>query len=420
MVRRLSSIKLFLLIFSVLVDGYAYLALFELTGGMGQRAHMVWQIIFWSASLFILILLLILPRPDISNRNPAGISGLFSFFGFYILVYIPTLVFLAFRLTEDIIWMVSGLVSFPVRWITGVSMNPIRLPVISAIGLMLALVPFIAILWGLVMGRFHYQVEPVEVKFKDLPQSFDGLRIVQLSDIHLGSLYGKQKKVIKAVSMVNSLNPDLVLFTGDLVNNYSEEALGWENIFARIQARLGKFSILGNHDYGDYWDWNSEAERHHNMDLLYQVHAEMGFQLLRNAWDTVSVNGDRLALVGVENWGRPPFKQYGNLEKSLAGLPPSLFKILLSHDPSHWDAQVAGKTDIQLTLSGHTHAMQLGFRIGRFKWSPSSYIYKRWMGLYKNEGQALYVNRGMGYIGFPGRIGLRPEITLIVLRKSID
>jgi len=281
-----------------------------------------------------------------------------------------------------------------------------------------SLFPFFAILWGLIFGRFHYQVDKTEISFRDLPKSFEGLRIVQLSDIHLGSVFGKQDRLKKAIDIVNSLNPDLVLFTGDLVNNYSEEAHGWEELFSGIKSRYGKYSVLGNHDYGDYWEWKSEVERHSNMQLIYKIHEDMGFNLLRNSSDIISINGDRLALVGVENWGLPPFKQYGDLEKSLKDLPPSLFKILLSHDPSHWDAEIKSKTDIHLTLSGHTHAMQFGFRLGKFKWSPSAYIYKRWMGLYQQNGQALYVNRGMGFIGFPGRIGLRPEIALLVLKKN--
>jgi hypothetical protein len=376
--------------------------------------------VFCLATVVFIILIIRVPRFEPGKRDPAGLSRVFLFIGVYFLFYLPKLVFVSFRFTEDVIWLFSWIISFPVNWITDFSMTPFRWIIISKIGLAASIIPFLAILWGLVFGRFHYQVDKTEISFRDLPESFDGLRIVQLSDIHLGSVFGKQDRLKKAIDIVNSLNPDLVLFTGDLVNNYSEEAHGWEDLFSGIKARYGKFSVLGNHDYGDYWEWKSDAERQNNMRLLYKIHEDMGFNLLRNSWDAVSINGDRLALIGVENWGLPPFKQYGDLEKSLRDVPASLFKILLSHDPSHWDAEINSKTSIQLTLSGHTHAMQFGFRLGKFKWSPSSYIYKRWMGLYRKNGQALYVNRGMGFIGFPGRIGLRPEIALLVLKKTMN
>jgi uncharacterized protein len=419
MANRLYYFKLFLLIFTVLVDVYAFIALFELLKEENLLLRMSFAIVFWSVSVTFLMLFLLFPRFETGHRDPAGLSGIFLLIGIYTLVYLPKLLFIGFRFAEDVIWILSWLIIYPINLIAGVSFSPLRWSLLSKAGLLVSIIPFIAILWGLLFGRFHYQLENADIEFEDLPEAFDGLRIVQLSDIHLGSAYGKQQKLKKAIDMVNSLQPDLVLFTGDLVNNYTEEAHGWEDLFSTIKARYGKFSILGNHDYGDYWEWKSEADRRNNMMMFFKVHEDMGFHLLRNGSQTIRINGEMLGLVGVENWGNPPFKQYGDLEKSMRGLPPTGFTILLTHDPTHWDAQVTGKTEIPLTLSGHTHAMQLGIRLGKFRWSPSKYLYKRWMGLYRQNGQVLYVNRGLGFIGFPGRIGLRPEITLITLKRSI-
>jgi predicted MPP superfamily phosphohydrolase len=420
MANRMFMFKMFLVVFTLLVDIYVFIAILSLLKDQSSLIKLLTTIVFWGVTATFLIAFVFVIRFDSGQRDPAGLSGIFLLVGIYSLVYLPKLVFLIFRGAEDIIWAGSFTAMLGSKLFNGVSLSTVRLPVISMIGLVVSVIPFIAILWGLVFGRFHYQVEEVEIKFHNLPKSLEGLTIVQLSDIHLGSVYGKEKKVQKALEIVNDLQPDLIMFTGDLVNNFTEEAHGWEELFATLRARYGKFSILGNHDYGEYWEWKSEHEKTENMRRLFDVHRDMGFKLLRNAWDTLRINGELLAVVGVENWGQPPFKQYGDLEKSLRNVPDDAFKILLSHDPSHWDAQVAGYTDIPLTLSGHTHAMQFGVKLGKFRWSPSKYIYKRWMGLYRRNNQALYVNRGLGFIGFPGRIGLRPEITLITLKRSTD
>jgi uncharacterized protein len=418
MAARMMMFKVYLIIFTVLIDIYVFGALFALFKNQGQGIVVAGTIGFWTITTAFLLAFILLFRFESGDRNPAGLSSVFLLVGIFILVYLPKLVFICFRGTEDLIWLGSWLA----KWIAGKayisSLLPLRLPVISQTGLVISVVPFLAILWGLAFGRFHYQVEEVEMKFSSLPAELDGLTMVQLSDIHLGSLYGKKKQLQKAVDIVNSFNPDLILFTGDLVNNFTEEAHGWETVFAGLKAGYGKYSILGNHDYGDYWEWKSMQEKTENLKMLYDVHRAMGFRLLTNACDTVRIRGGMLAIIGVENWGQPPFKQYGDLKKAMEHVPDDVFKILLSHDPTHWDAQVFGQTDIPLTLSGHTHGMQFGIKLGNFRWSPSKYIYRRWMGLYRQNGQALYVNRGLGFIGFPGRIGLRPEITRITLKKA--
>jgi hypothetical protein len=289
---------------------------------------------------------------------------------------------------------------------------------ISFAGLAIAVIPLLAFLYGMTFGRFNYEIEKVRLVFPELPAAFEGLRIIHISDLHLGSIYNQKERLEKAIGLINDQKPDLILFTGDLVNNFSEEALGWEEILGQLKAKHGKYSILGNHDYGDYWEWASAGEKKANLTLLYDIQKKMGFRLLLNESVHLSQGNDTIALVGVENWGRPPFKQYGDLNRALASVNGTPFKILLSHDPTHWDAEVVQRTAIPLTLSGHTHAMQIGIKINGFSWSPSKYIYEHWNGLYREGDQYLYVNRGLGFIGFPGRVGMRPEITLIELGCS--
>jgi predicted MPP superfamily phosphohydrolase len=417
-ISQIHLFKTILIVFAVLTDIYAFIGILSLLKGKRASLRFIITTIYWSVTILFLIFFVFFFRIDSGQRDPAGLSVIFLFIGLYYLIYLPKITFIGFRFVEDIIWIFSWFVKLIKKVFNGISSNPIRVGFISKAGLVVGIISFVAILWGFVFGRFQYQIENVSIKFDCLPAHLNGLRIVQLSDIHLGSMYGKRKQVQKAVDMVNSMNPDLVLFTGDLVNHFTEEAYGWEDLFAQISSRYGKYSVLGNHDYGEYWEWKSENEMHNNMLMLLKVHNDMGFHLLRNEWDTIHVNGATIAIVGVETWGQIPFKQYGDLNKALKNLPEGVFKILLSHDPTHWDAQVTGKTDIPLTLSGHTHAAQFGIKLGKYRWSPSKYIFKRWNGLYREKEQVLYVNRGLGFIGFPGRIGLRPEITLITLTKD--
>lgn len=292
------------------------------------------------------------------------------------------------------------------------------LHLIAITGAMLSLVLFVLLIYGTLFGRFHFKTERLSLRFKNLPPSFNNFRIVQISDIHLGSWYRKKKKMEKAVSLINSQNADLVIFTGDLVNNFSEEADGWSDILKKTKARYGKYSILGNHDYGDYWSWKNAEEKQKNMKHLFDAHKQIKFILLRNESATISKNGQQIAIIGVENWGRPPFQQYGDLHQAMKKLKTIPFKILLSHNPSHWSEEVQHKTGIELTFSGHTHAMQFGIKIGNFQWSPIKYMYRCWSGLYGDNGQYLYVNRGLGSIGFPGRVGMRPEITVVTLLSN--
>lgn len=281
------------------------------------------------------------------------------------------------------------------------------------LGFGIAVSLFLAILAGIIWGRWNWKTHTIEPPFENLPEDSDGLRIVQISDIHVGSFFNKYEKVEKAIQQINQLEADFVFFTGDLVNNLAEEMQGWERVFSKIQAKKGKYSILGNHDYGDYVPWEKEETKNANLAKLIEIHKEIGFTPLLN--EAIELKPG-FWLLGVENWGKAPFRQSGKLEETLQQVPAESFKILLSHDPSHFDEEVLN-TDIDLTLSGHTHGMQFGIERFGIKWSPVSLRYKKWAGLYQVGKQFLYVNRGFGYLGFPGRVGIYPEITLIQLRS---
>jgi uncharacterized protein len=266
------------------------------------------------------------------------------------------------------------------------------------------------------IGRFDFQVINKQIEFTTLPDAFDGFRIVHISDLHVGSFHGHKDQVRHAVKIINGQQPDMIVFTGDLVNNFTAEIDGFIDILAELHAPYGVYSILGNHDYGDYYQWESEAEKERNFDDMLVAQEKMGFRLLINEWDSIVIGGDKIALIGVENWGEPPFPQYGDLQEASRGTEDLPFRILLTHDPTHWDAEVLAQNDIALTLAGHTHGMQFGIENRVFRWSPSKFKYPRWAGLFEEDGQFLYVNRGLGYVAFPGRIGMPPEITVIELR----
>ena len=268
---------------------------------------------------------------------------------------------------------------------------------------------------GIIFGKYRHTVRKVKLRFKNLPESFKGYKIVQISDVHSGSFFNP-KKLQKAIDLINEQDADVVLFTGDMVNNYADEFKPFIPLFKSIKAKDGKFSILGNHDYGDYGAWNSREEKAQNIPTLKNYQAEAGFKMLRNENIALEKNGEKIYLLGVENWGIKPFPQYGDLDKALKGVPEDAIKVLMSHDPTHFDEVVKKhKTHVHLTLSGHTHGMQFGLDLKNIKWSPVKFKYKKWADLYESEGKYLYVNRGFGVIAYPGRVGINPEITVIEL-----
>jgi len=269
-----------------------------------------------------------------------------------------------------------------------------------------------------ITNRYNYQVKKIRLSFKNLPDSFRGLKIVQISDIHSGS-FDHHEAVLRGVNKVLEQKPDIIFFTGDLVNNKAEEIKPYMDIFSTLKAPMGVYSTLGNHDYGDYVEWESHEAKAANLEELKGIHGKMGWRLLMNEHVILEKGSDKIAVVGIENWSaKANFPKYGDMRKAYAGLPEQNipFKILLSHDPSHFDAQVTTMyKDIDLTLSGHTHGMQFGVEIPGFKWSPVKYVYNKWAGLYQIGRQYLYVNRGYGFLGYPGRLGILPEITVFEL-----
>jgi hypothetical protein len=338
----------------------------------------------------------------------------------FLAVIMAKIVFVLFLLGEDIYRVITG----SYQKIAGTSVEndsflPSRRKFISMIGLGIAALPFGAIFYGAFKGKYDYQVREYQLSFKDLPDSFDGYKITQISDIHVGS-FDDREEVSYALDLVNKQNGDVILFTGDLVNNVSEEMYGWEDLFGSLKAKDGVYSILGNHDYGDYATWDSPAAKEANLQELFDIQKSMGWRLLLDENESIQRGADSLKIVGVQNWGGGRFTKYGDLQKASQGLQPDDFKILLSHDPTHWDEQVkANETNFHLTLSGHTHGMQMGIEIpGWIKLSPAWFVYKKWAGIYKEYDRFLNVNRGFGFLGYSGRAGIWPEITVIKLKKG--
>lgn len=277
---------------------------------------------------------------------------------------------------------------------------------------------FWVITYGIFLGRYNLNVEKHDLYFDNWPEQLNGLKIVQLSDIHFGTFGRNTDFFAETVQKIEQINPDLLLFTGDLVNNFSEEVNGFEPYLKQLSSRYGKFAIQGNHDYGDYSNWPDSTSKKRNLHQIQKSLRDAGFVLLLNQWEKIAVKDTSFALIGVENWGHPPFPQYANLNTAVKGIPVNSFKILMSHDPAYWNSIVVPQTDIPLTLSGHTHGGQFGIKIAGIEFSPIYLIQKHWAGLYRSDNQSLYVNRGLGTVGFPGRVDMRPEITILTLYKT--
>lgn len=285
------------------------------------------------------------------------------------------------------------------------------------LGLGLASIPFASFIYGITVGKYNYKVKKITLSSPNLDPKFDGYKIVQISDIHAGS-FDSTESVLTGINLINEQQPDLVVFTGDLVNDRADEINEYIEVFRGIRSKDGIYSITGNHDYGDYYQWSSMEAKSANFEQLIKKHEELGFDLLMNESRKIKRDGAHFNLLGIENWGLPPFPQKGDLETALQGVDDQ-FTLLLSHDPSHWDAQTVDHSKhIDLTLSGHTHGMQFGIDIPGIKWSPVKYKYPRWVGLYEKNNQYLYVNRGFGFLGLPGRVGIWPEITVIELKSQ--
>jgi predicted MPP superfamily phosphohydrolase len=362
-------------------------------------------ILFWSFTVGLISAILLL-KSRLENINPVRKQLLItSFYGLIISSFIPKLIFV-------IIITVGYFTNFLLSETASLIFVPL-------VGLLSGFLPFFIILYGIFKSLYHFKIHSHTLYFNNLPKSFNGLRIVQISDIHIGSFNNRYHILNRAVEKINALQPDYIFITGDLVNNFAWELNGWKKIFKKLNAKKGKYSVLGNHDYGDYSQWNLVKEKKANFEAIKQFYKNIDFKLLLNKAVTIAnKQKDQITIIGVENWGKLPFKQYGDLQKALKDAQTIPFKILLSHDPSHWVAEVINKTDISLTFSGHTHGMQAAFQYKNLQWSPIKFKYKHWAGLYKKGAQYLYVNRGLGWLGFPGRLGMRPEISLLVLKST--
>lgn len=377
----------------------------------------------WVYYLYLSVSLLVLGNfiYQFTFGEAAGrvLSGPKSYaFGFLLAILTFNLITILFLFSEDIFRFFTGLYHRVFGGSEEFSL-PTRRRFLSLMALGIAALPFGALLYGMYRGKYNFKVLKYQLEFEDLPGAFDGYQITQISDIHSGS-FDNHHKIEYAVNLVNEQQSDVIFFTGDLVNNKSDEMIPWASVFAKLHAPDGIFSILGNHDYGDYISWETEEAKQANLEALIALQRAIGFDILLNENRYLRRGSDRLAVIGVENWGRGGFKKAGDLKKASKGIGKQDFKILLSHDPSHWeDVVITDDVHYHLTLSGHTHGMQFGIEIpGFIKWSPAKWRYKYWAGIYEEFGQLINVNRGFGFLGYPGRVGIWPEITVITLKKK--
>jgi uncharacterized protein len=401
-------------VIALLIDLYVFQAVKAVT----QASFPQWQTIidygYWAFSVLTLIMLCLI---RVIRQYAARLQG-YIFFG-VLGLYFAKLLVCVFLLIDDtrrlIQWAAGRLSNHPAPG-AGISSEGISRSVfLSWLGIGVGAALYTTFLYGFT-NKYHYRVRKLTLAFDNLPSSFKGFKIVQLSDIHSGSFRDKVA-VGRGIDKVLAEKPDLILFTGDLVNDMAVEMTDYKDIFARLKAPMGVFSILGNHDYGDYVGWETPEQKKNNLSDLMELQREMGWRLLMNEHVVLNRGGEQIALIGIENWSaKARFPKYGKMNDAYPGTEKFPFKILMSHDPSHWDAEVRSKyPDIDLTLSGHTHGMQFGVELPWLKWSPVQYVYKEWAGLYEEGRQKLYVNRGFGFIGYPGRVGILPEITVIQL-----
>jgi uncharacterized protein len=338
--------------------------------------------------------------------------------GALILIYLPKLIITLFMFSEDIYRIFAGVIDYFLAE-NASNFLPERRKFVSQIGIGIAAVPFLSLIYGMTIGKYNYKVIKQRLFYSDLPEAFDGFKILQISDIHSGS-FDNPEKINYAVDLINQQTFDILLFTGDIVNARAEEMHPWLETFNRLKKpEFGKYSILGNHDYGAYLEWKSDKAKADNFIAIKDLHRQIDFKLMLNQHIKIKKNDAEIALIGVENWGKH-FGEYGDIDKASEGLSKDDFKVLMSHDPSHWEFVVKNHPKhFQLTLSGHTHGMQFGIEIpGYIKWSLAQYLYKQWAGLYQNAGRFIYVNRGFGFHAYPGRVGIMPEITVLELKKQ--
>ncbi len=415
------AVSLSVIIFVILVDLYSWQGVKTLLRKQSDKRLRTIQTVYFSLTAFISILFLstiFITALQTSLYFRTYVSAIL------IIIYLAKFIQCIFLLVDDvqrlIRWAVQKIVP-PKQKENTESKGISRAQFLAATGALAGGIPLVMLTKGIFKGAYDYRIHRIPLYLKNLPSAFEGLKVVQLSDIHSGSLFDKDS-VHKGIQMLMAERPDLVFFTGDLVNNQTDEAYELMDHFAEVKAPMGVFSIFGNHDYGDYVKWDSVTAKEKNLQDLVKVHKDIGWHLMRNDHVMLERGGQRVALVGVENWGdKGRFQKFGDLDMAMDKMQDAPVKLLLSHDPSHFDLIVSQKEqykDIQATFSGHTHGFQFGIENKFIKWSPSQYLYKHWAGLYNEGSQQIYVNRGYGFLGYPGRVGILPEITLFELRSA--
>ncbi|MEP7375784.1 MAG: metallophosphoesterase [Chitinophagaceae bacterium] len=406
-----------LIVLMILLDIYVFQAVKVIANPASSRLKTFIYGGYWLISVSAIVVLLILPYLHFAHQAKILRTTIFAIvLGLFFAKLIAAIFFLIDDVRRGIQWA-AGKIFFQNTEGEGLQQGEriSRSIFLSWAGMLAGGGLFATLIHGF-GNKYQYQVKKIPLSFSNLPPAFKGLKVVHISDIHSGSLTDK-KAVLKGVEKIMNEKPDLILFTGDLVNNTSDEMEDFMDVFNQLKAPMGVYSTLGNHDYGDYAQWKTAEEKVANLEKLKQIHAELGWRLLMNEHVVLEKGTDKIALLGIENWSaKARFPKYGNMAKAYTGSDAYPFKILMSHDPSHWDAEVRIKySDVDLMLSGHTHGMQFGVELPGFKWSPVQYVYEQWAGLYEKEAQKLYVNRGYGFIGYPGRVGILPEITLLEL-----
>jgi uncharacterized protein len=401
----------------LIIDIYVYQAFRTIFRDSSTSAQITVKYLFWGLTAIVLISVYSTMFMSYFHKPNAFRT---YYFAVILFIMLSKLFVVLFLLIDDSVRIVRWLASFFQAENITTGGTPItRLKFISQLGIFFGLLPLALGIDGMIRNAYNYQFKRIKLKLPNLPDSFVGLKIVQISDIHSGSFTAK-KPIKHAIDLINNENADIIFFTGDLVNNVATEVLPYQDIFSNLKAKEGVFSILGNHDYGDYIQWNSKEDKKKNLEHLKTIQKEMGWKLLMDENHLLTRNNDSIAIIGIQNWStKLHFPKYGNLSKATAGTENASVKLLLSHDPSHWDAQVRTEfKDIDVMFAGHTHGAQFGIEIPGLRWSPSQYVYKQWAGLYQEANQFLYVNRGFGFLGYPGRIGILPEITVFDLQKA--
>jgi len=413
---RRSGFRWVIIAIMLLLDLYVFQAVKLVSHDLPQKIKLIIYGLYWSVSVVAVVLLALMPYISYDSWPRAVRTYLFAtIVGLFFAKIIAVVFFMLDDVRRGIQWASSKLFFQNTEGESIGSERISRSVFLSWVGLASGGGLFTTLVYGF-SNKYNYDLKKIKLTFNNLPSAFKGLRIIHISDIHSGSFTNK-KGVERGVQLIMKQRPDLVLFTGDLVNDRASEMQDYMEVFRRIEAPLGVYSTLGNHDYGDYIAWESREAKKENLEHLKGVHKQLGWRLLMNENVALERDGQEISLVGIENWSaKGSFPKYGKMAEAYAGTDKYPFKILMSHDPSHWEAEVIPKyPGIDLMLAGHTHGMQFGVEIPGFRWSPVQYVYKQWAGLYEEGNQKLYVNRGFGFIGYPGRVGILPEITLIEL-----